>query len=111
VTATVAALAGVAERESGLASGLNNTCLQIGSALGVAIVTPVAVSSSDDYLAANQGANPLVALNEVLQSAFLACVILAGVGLALALLLPGRSRTAPRERLEPAPAISAADTG
>jgi predicted MFS family arabinose efflux permease len=39
VTATVAALAGVAE--PGLASGLSNTALQIGSALGVAIVTTV----------------------------------------------------------------------
>jgi predicted MFS family arabinose efflux permease len=36
VTATVAALAGVAERESGLASGLSNTAFQIGAALGVA---------------------------------------------------------------------------
>src|SRR5262249_40224319 len=62
VTATVAALAGVAEHESGLASGLSNTALQIGGALGVAIVTTVAVSRSDDYLAANEGANPLVVL-------------------------------------------------
>jgi MFS family permease len=94
VTATVAALAGVAEHESGLASGLTNTALQIGAALGVAIVTSVAVSSSDEFLAANEGANPLVVLNEGFQSAFLACVVLAGIGLALALLLPGRPRTA-----------------
>jgi EmrB/QacA subfamily drug resistance transporter len=72
VTATVAALAGVAEGESGLASGLSNTAFQFGAALGVAIVTTVAVSRSEDYLAANEGANPLVALNEGLQSAFLA---------------------------------------
>jgi predicted MFS family arabinose efflux permease len=39
VTATVAALAGVAEHEAGLASGLSNTALQTGTALGVAIVT------------------------------------------------------------------------
>jgi EmrB/QacA subfamily drug resistance transporter len=95
VTATVAALAGVDEHESGLASGLSNTALQIGAALGVAIVTSVAVSSSDEYLAANKAANPLNVLNEGFQSAFLACVILAGIGLALALLLPGRPRTAP----------------
>ena len=92
VTATVAALAGVAEHESGLASGLSNTALQIGGALGVAIVTTVAVSRSDDYLAANDGANPLVVLNEGFQSAFLACVVLAGIGMALALLLLGRAR-------------------
>jgi hypothetical protein len=69
--------------------------LQIGAALGVAIVPTVAVSRSEDYLAANDGANPLVVLNEGFQSAFLACVVLAGIGLALALLLLGRPRTAP----------------
>jgi hypothetical protein len=45
VTATVAALAGVADHEAGLASGLSNTALQTGTALGVAIVTTVAVST------------------------------------------------------------------
>ena len=45
VTATVAALAGVAEHEAGLASGLSNTALRTGTALGVAIVTTVAVSA------------------------------------------------------------------
>jgi EmrB/QacA subfamily drug resistance transporter len=106
VTATIAALAGVAERESGLASGLSNTARYVGAALGVAIVSTVAVSRSEDYLAANEGANPLVALNEGFQSAFVACVVLAGIGMALALLLPGRPRKAPRERLEPAPATA-----
>jgi predicted MFS family arabinose efflux permease len=109
VTATVAALAGVAEHEAGLASGLSNTALQIGAALGVAIVTSVAVSRSEDFLAANEGANPLVVLNEGFQSAFLACVVLAGIGMALALLLLGRPRKAPHERLERLPATGAAE--
>jgi EmrB/QacA subfamily drug resistance transporter len=100
VTATVAALAGVAEHESGLASGLSNTALQIGGALGVAIVTTVAVSRSEDFLAANEGTNRLVVLTEGFQSAFLACVVLAGIGLVLALLLLGRPQKAPRERIE-----------
>jgi MFS family permease len=46
VTATVAALAWVAEHEAGLASGPSDTALQTGTALGVAIVTTVAVSRS-----------------------------------------------------------------
>jgi EmrB/QacA subfamily drug resistance transporter len=100
VSATVAALAGVAEQEAGLASGLSNTTLQIGTALGVAIATTVAVSRSGDYLAVNQGANPLLVLTEGFQSAFLALVVLAGIGMALALLLLGRPRKAPQERLE-----------
>jgi EmrB/QacA subfamily drug resistance transporter len=105
VTATVAALAGVAEHESGLASGLTNTAFQVGAAIGVAIATTVAVTSSKDYLAANAGANHLVVLNEGFQSAFLALVVLAAIGMALALLLLGRPRKAPQERLEAVPVL------
>jgi EmrB/QacA subfamily drug resistance transporter len=103
-TATIAALAGVAERESGIASGLSNSAFQLGGALGVAIVSTVAVSSSEGYLVANEGANPLVVLTEGFQSAFVACGVLAALGVALALLLLGRPRTAPHKRLEPVPA-------
>jgi EmrB/QacA subfamily drug resistance transporter len=109
VTATVAALAGVAEHEAGLASGLSNTSLQIGTALGVAIVSTVAVSRSAGYLAANKGANPLAVLTEGYQSAFVTCAVLAGIGLALALLLPGRPRQATHDRPEPVLAASARD--
>jgi predicted MFS family arabinose efflux permease len=108
VTASIAALAGVAERESGLASGLSNTAFQIGIALGVAIVSTVAVSRSEDYLAANEGANPLVALTEGFQSAFLACVVVAAVGTALALLLLGRPRGAAPEQLDLEPSLAPA---
>jgi MFS family permease len=107
VTASIAALAGVPEHESGIASGLSNTAFQIGAALGVAIVTTVAVTRTDDYLAANTGANPLVALTEGFQSAFLAVAILAGIGVTLALLLLGRPRRADQEQLEAAPAEAA----
>jgi MFS family permease len=109
VTATVAALAGVAERESGLASGLSNTAFQVGAALGVAIATTVAISRSEAYLTAHEGASPLVVLTEGFQSAFLACAVLAGIGVALALLLLGRPRKAPHERLEPLSATGGAE--
>jgi EmrB/QacA subfamily drug resistance transporter len=99
VTASIAALDGVAEHESGLASGLSNTSFQIGAALGVAVVTTVAVSRTDDYLAANADANPLAALAEGFQSAFLAVAILAAIGVALALLLLGRPRGVPQEQV------------
>jgi EmrB/QacA subfamily drug resistance transporter len=111
VTATVAALAGVAEHEAGLASGLSNTALQIGTALGVAVVTTVAVSRSQHYLAAHKAANSLAAMTEGYQSAFVACAVLAGIGLVLALLLPGRQRKAAHELPEPVPAPSAAAAG
>ena len=97
VTATVAALSGVAEHESGLASGLSNTAFQMGAAIGTAVVATVAVSRTDDYLAANAHASPLVALTEGYQSAFLATAILAGLGVAVALLLLGRPHGAAQE--------------
>jgi hypothetical protein len=94
----------VEEREAGLASGLSNTAFQLGGALGVAIVSTVAVSRSEDFLAANDGASPLVALTEGFQSAFVACVVLAGIGVALALLLLGRPGRTAEQPLEAAPA-------
>jgi EmrB/QacA subfamily drug resistance transporter len=108
VTATVAALAGVAERESGLASGLSNTAFQVGQALGVAIASTVAVSRSEDYLAGNERANPLVALTEGFQSAFLACGVLAGIAVLLSLTLLGGPRKARRRRLAALPATGGA---
>jgi hypothetical protein len=42
-------------------------------------------------------------LTEGFQSAFLALVVLAGIGVALALLLLGRPRKAPHERIEAVP--------
>jgi MFS family permease len=111
VTATAAALAGVAEHEAGLAPGLSNTAVQTGTALGVAIVTTVAVSRSPHYLAAHKGANPPAALAEGYQSAFLACAVLAGIALGLALLLPGRPRKPAQELPEPDPAADAAAAG
>jgi EmrB/QacA subfamily drug resistance transporter len=106
-TASIAALAGVPERESGLASGLSNTAFQIGAALGVAIVSTVAVSRTEDFLATNASASPLVGLTEGFQSAFLACAVLAGIGTVLALALLGGPHPVAREQLEPAPAPAA----
>jgi EmrB/QacA subfamily drug resistance transporter len=100
VTASIAALAGVPERESGVASGLSNTNFQIGAALGVAIVTTVAVSRTEDYLTAHTGADRSAALTEGFQSAFLAIAILAGIGAALALTLLRRPHHIPHQHLE-----------
>jgi EmrB/QacA subfamily drug resistance transporter len=110
-TATIAALAGVAERESGVASGLSNSAFQLGGALGVAIVSTVAVSRSEDFLAANEAANPLVVLTEGFQSAFVACVVLAAIGVVMALALLGRPREARHEHLEPAEPAPATAAG
>ena len=103
VTASIAALAGVPERESGLASGLSNTAFQMGAALGVAIVSTVAISRTEDYFATTAGADPLVALTEGFRSAVLACSVLAGIGATLSLLLLRRPRGMQQEQLEAVP--------
>ena len=70
-------------------------------------MTTVAVSRTDDYLAAHTDADPLVALTEGFQSAFLAVAILAAIGVALALLLLGRHGV-PQEQLEVEPSSAPA---
>lgn len=50
VSITIAATSGVAEHESGLVSGLLATFQQIGTALGLAVITAVAASSTEQYL-------------------------------------------------------------
>ncbi len=97
-TATIAALSGVAEREAGIASGLSNTAFQLGGAIGVALVSTVAVSRAAEF---GTDANPLAALTAGYQSAFVACVALAGFGVLIALALLGAPQRAPQERLEP----------
>jgi EmrB/QacA subfamily drug resistance transporter len=50
VASQIAALADVAEQESGLAAGLADSSFNIGSALGIAILSTVAVSRAHDVL-------------------------------------------------------------
>jgi predicted MFS family arabinose efflux permease len=88
VAASVATLAGVAEQESGIASGLNNAAFQIGGALGAAVVTSVAVSNAS-------GPDPLSALTEGFQAAFLAAAMFSALGLLCAIVLLRRLRGAP----------------
>jgi EmrB/QacA subfamily drug resistance transporter len=96
VAGSIASLAGVAESEAGLASGLNNTSFQIGGAVGVAILSSVAVSEAD-------GADPLTALTNGYGSAFAAAIAFAALGLLVAILLLGKVRgPAPGPAAEPA---------
>ena len=111
VTATVAALAGVAWHEAGLASGLSNTALQLGSALGVAITTTVAVSSSSSFGAAHRAASAHVVATEGYRAAFWACLVLSGIAFALAMVLPGRPKPGGRELPESAAVASADRSG
>ena len=79
VAASAATLAGVEEREAGLASALNTASFQLGGALGAAVATSVALE---------QAAGPSGAgLTQGLQAAFAAAVVFAAVGIACTRLL------------------------
>jgi EmrB/QacA subfamily drug resistance transporter len=89
VPVTIAAVTGVRDEESGLASGLINTSQQIGGALGLAVLATVANSGTDDVLA-GAGGDPTAlprALTEGFQSAFLGGAAVAALGLVLTLVL------------------------
>ena len=98
VAGSIGSLAGVAEADAGLASGLNNSSFQIGGAVGVAILSTVAVSQAD-------GSDPLAALTNGFQSAFATAIIFAAVGLLAAVALLGKLRVpVPAPAAEPAAA-------
>ena len=89
VTTTIAAVSGVREQESGLASGLINTSQQIGGALGLAVLATIANTRTDD-LVASAGGTPSEltnALNEGFQAAFLGGAGIAVLGLVLTLVV------------------------
>jgi EmrB/QacA subfamily drug resistance transporter len=85
VAGSIASLTGVAETEAGLASGLNNASFQIGGAVGVAIVSTVAVSGAD-------GAGSLTALTHGYQAAFAVAIVVAALGAIAAAALLGARR-------------------
>ena len=100
VAGSIASLTGVAETEAGLASGLNNASFQIGGAVGVAILSSVAVSGA-------HGADPLAALTNGYRSAFAAAIAVAALGAVAASLLLGRRRTPePDVAAEAEPAVA-----
>jgi predicted MFS family arabinose efflux permease len=86
VPISIAALAGVRQAEAGIASGLINTTQQIGGAVGIALLSTLAISRTEDEVAT--GAAVPEALTSGFQLAFYvgAAIALAGVVASLVLI-------------------------
>jgi MFS family permease len=99
VASQIAALAGVADQESGLAAGLVDSSFNIGGALGIAVLSTVAVSRADDVQTGAGRANELQALTDGYQAAFAVAVGIAALGVLLALVLFRTKRPSEGEAL------------
>jgi EmrB/QacA subfamily drug resistance transporter len=116
VSLSIGALEGVQERDSGLASGLINTSQQVGAALGVAVLSSVAISHTEEVLASEPGTAQVVAVTEGFQAALVVAAIIALAGAVVVSALM-RGRRTPAEApvgaggggLEPAPAEAELD--
>jgi EmrB/QacA subfamily drug resistance transporter len=85
VAGSIAALTGVPEQDSGVASGVTTAAFHIGGALGIAIVSTVAVSQA-------AGSNPLEAMTTGFSAGFAVAIIFAAVGILTSLVLLGRPK-------------------
>ena len=83
VGVTTAAQAGVPADKAGLAAALVNTSMQLGAALGIAVLSAIATSRTQDSLA--DGAAPSAALTEGFQRALVVAAILLAAAAVIAL--------------------------
>ena len=107
VPVSIAALAGVAEHEAGLASGLINTSQQLGGAVGVAVASTIAATHASTLL--HQGAAPAAALTGGFHWAFWACGLIGLAAVPVTFLLVRRDELAiavasTSQKPQPAPA-------
>jgi MFS family permease len=100
VPISIAALAGVQDAEAGLASGLINTSQQIGGALGIAALSTIATTQTENAVA--DGSALPVALVDGFTAAFVAGVVIAGLGIVAALTLIRRDELEQAPQAEPA---------
>jgi MFS family permease len=106
VPISIAALAGVAPSEAGLASGLFNTSQQIGGALGIAALSTIATTTTSGEVAS--GAALPNALTSGFEAAFIWGAAVAAVGILVALILVRPDELATSEEEVPEPLFEAA---
>lgn len=82
IPGTMAAISGAKSEETGLASGIVNTSYQIGSAIGLAIIALIAVSTTKASQA--QGITEVESLNTGFKIAFLCAAVLSGLSVFIA---------------------------
>jgi EmrB/QacA subfamily drug resistance transporter len=109
IPVSIAGLAGVAEHQAGLASGLLNTSQQLGGAIGVAVASTVAASHSKTLLHA--GSASAAALTGGFQWALWVCGAVALLAVPVTLLLVRRDEPGTAVEEHEAPGAAALDSG
>src|SRR5215472_1340706 len=109
ITVSIGALAGVTDHDAGIASGLLNTSLQIGGAIGVAVASTVAATHSRVLL--GQGHGAAAALTGGFQWAFWVTGLTALAAVPVTFLLIRRTELARAvaASLQHEPSVAAAD--
>jgi EmrB/QacA subfamily drug resistance transporter len=106
VPVTIASVAGTQPQEAGLASGLINTSQQIGGAVGIALLSTIAVTTTTDAVAT--GTETPVALTDGFAAAFWAGAAIAFAGVLVSLFLVRGRDLQEQEALGAEPALDAA---
>jgi EmrB/QacA subfamily drug resistance transporter len=101
VSISIAALAGVPAEEAGLASGLINTSQQIGGALGIAVLSAVAIAQTNDATASGDAVPQ--ALTSGFQAAFWVGAGVAAAGVIASLVLIRKEELAAVPQAETVP--------
>jgi MFS family permease len=104
------AMSGATESDSGLASGLVNTSVQVGGAIGLAVLATLATERTNSQLA--EGASAAAALNSGFHLAYLvgAGLVLVAIAVAVTVLrarLPEGAMPVPEVPAEPVPGAGA----